>query len=375
MRDLRQTGRTVRGQARRRWSLVAALIVVLTAIPVVLAHRPVPATAVAAGTLRDRITASAVRPFHGYAQSAGSLGLPRLPGLDRVTDVLSGTTEMRVWYAAPDRWRVDVLGPGTERDLYRTPEGQVAWDYGDNQLTEIVGEQPVHLPRPADVTPPELARRLLSLATGDRIEALPSRRVAGTVAAGLRIVPAAAGATIAHADIWADPETGLPVRVEVTARGARRPVFVTRFLEVTLAEPPAAVLVPPARSPGTGFTSTAAADVVSSLARWDSTTLPPRLAGQPRSPDSGVVTAFGAYGTGLARFVVAGLPGRLGRDVYGDAARWGSRLNVPGADAVLIAANPLHILVVRADRTWFVAGFVDPPMLTRVAAELAGVAA
>ncbi|MEV8508436.1 hypothetical protein AB0368_26940 [Actinoplanes sp. NPDC051475] len=311
MRDLLRAGRTVvRAQARLRWSLVGALIVVLVAVPVALAHRPVPATGVAPGTLREEIMASARRPFHGYAQSTGSLGLPALPGLAQVTAALSGTTEMRVWYAAPDRWRLDVLGPGTERDLYRSGDGQVVWDYGDNQLSLILGEQPVRLPRAADLTPPELARRLLSLAAGDRLEPLPGRRVAGVLAAGLRIVPAAAGTTIAHADIWADRASGLPVRVEVTARGVARPVFVTRFLELILAAPAAGVLEPPARRPGTGFTTTEAADVLGVLDRWDSVTPPDLLAGQPRQPAAGGVTALGAYGTGLARFVVVGLPGR-----------------------------------------------------------------
>src|SRR5690349_24926743 len=126
MRDLPPAGRSVvRGQAALRWSLVAALVAALSAIPVVPAHRPVPATGVPPGTLRDRIMASGTRPFHGYAQSTGALGLPELPGLAQVTAVLSGTTEMRLWYAAPGRWRVDVLGPGTERDLYRPGDGQV----------------------------------------------------------------------------------------------------------------------------------------------------------------------------------------------------------------------------------------------------------
>ncbi|MFI7600115.1 hypothetical protein [Actinoplanes sp. NPDC049681] len=376
MRDLLGAGRTVvRAQARRRWSLVGALVLVLVAIPVALAHRPVPATEAAPGTLRGQIMTSAGRPFHGYAQSTGSLGLPALPGLAQVTAVLSGTTEMRVWYAAPDRWRLDVLGPGTERDLYRTGHDQVVWDYGDNQLSLVLGEQPVRVPRAADLTPPELARRLLSLATGDRLEPLPARRVAGVLAAGMRIVPVASGATVAYVDIWADRASGLPVLVEVTARGAGRPVFVTRFLELSLAAPAAEVLQPPARRPGTGFTTTDTGDLLGVLDRWDAVTPPDLLDGRPRLPAAGGVTALGAYGSGLARFVVAGLPGRLGRDVYGDAARWGRRLDVPGAEAVLIGANPLNLLVVRAERTWLVAGFVDEPVLRRVAAGLAGAAA
>ncbi|MEU8610735.1 hypothetical protein AB0C29_22375 [Actinoplanes sp. NPDC048791] len=251
MRQLTGAGRTVvAGQARRRWSVVLAVVVVLTAVPVLLAHRPVPATGVAPAALRDRIAASVAQAYQGYAQSAGALGLPALPNLEQVTALVSGTTEMRVWRGAPDRWRVDVLGPGTEQGLYQLPGEQYLWDYGESQLTRIVGDQPLRLPRAADLTPPELVRRLLSLAAGDRLEQLPGKRIAGVVAAGLRIVPVAPGTTVAHIDVWADPASGLPLQAEITARGARRPVFVTRFLEVSLTAPAAAVLDPPAPGPG-----------------------------------------------------------------------------------------------------------------------------
>jgi len=373
MRQLTGAGRTVvAGQARRRWSVVLAVVVVLTAVPVLLAHRPVPATGVAPAALRDRIAASAAQAYQGYAQSAGALGLPALPNLEQVTALVSGTTEMRVWRGAPDRWRVDVLGPGTEQGLYQLPGEQYLWDYGESQLTRIVGEQPLRLPRAADLTPPELVRRMLSLAAADRLEQLPGRRIAGVVAAGLRIVPVAPGTTVAHIDVWADPASGLPLQAEITARGARRPVFVTRFLEVSLTAPAAAVLVPPAPGPGIGSATTSAADVLAALDRWDSLTPPDSLAGFPRQDSVAGVPVVGVYGVGLARFVALGLPGRLGDDVFRNAARWGRRLTVPGGEAVLITAGLLNVLAVRAERTYLVTGFVDAPLLERVAADLAG---
>ena len=366
-------GRTVvTGRARRRWGAVLATVVVLAAVPVVLAHRPVRDPRPAPAALRDRIAASAGQAYHGYAQSAGALGLPPLPYLEDVTALVSGTTEMRVWRAAADRWRVDVLGPGTERGLYQLPGEQYRWDYGDSQLTRIVGEQRLRLPQAADLTPPELVRRLLRLATGDRLEPLPARRVAGIVAAGLRLVPVVAGTTVAHVDMWADPASGLPLQAEITARGARRPVFVTRFLELTLAAPAAAVLRPPEDAPGTSFATASAGDVLAALDRWDSLTPPDRLAGYPRRDAVAGVSAAGTYGAGLARFVVVGVPGRLGAEVFGTAERWGRRLTVPGAGAVLITAGLLNVLVVRGARTYLVTGLVDTDLLERVAVDLAG---
>ena len=373
MRQVTRAGGTVvAAQTRRRWMVVLAVAVVLSAVPVVLARRPVPATGPGPAALRDRIVASAGQAYQGYAQSAGALGLPPLPHLEQVTALVSGTTQMRVWHGGRDRWRVDVLGPGTERGLYQLPDEQYLWDYAENQLIRIVGEQPLRLPRAADLTPPELVRRLLRLAAGDRLEPLPARRVAGMVAAGMRVVPAVPGTTVAHLDVWADPATGLPLQAEITARGGRRPVFVTRFLQVALTAPAAEVLVPPDRRPGMGFTTTSTADVLAGLDRWDSLTPPDRLAGYPRRAAVDGISSAGVYGAGLARFVALGVPGRLGVDVFGNASRWGRPLTVPGGDAVLITAGLLNLLVVRARQTYLVTGLVDEPLLQRVAADLAG---
>jgi hypothetical protein len=112
------TGRTVvSAQGMRRWSVVLAVALVLAAIPLILQAWPVRATTEDPASLRTRIAASGTHSFQGYVQSTGLLGLPALPNLSEVTALLSGTTEMRTWYAGPDRWRVDVLGPGTEQDL------------------------------------------------------------------------------------------------------------------------------------------------------------------------------------------------------------------------------------------------------------------
>src|SRR6266704_2367398 len=159
-------------QARRRWAVVAAAALGLAALPAVVSAVPVSAPATDVARLAARVQASTNQPYQGYAESTGTAGLPALPQLGHVADLLNGDTRLRVWYASANRWRVDVIGIGSERDTYQTPAGQVIWDYGRNQLTELDGTPPVRLPRGADLTPPELARRLLSLA-GDQVRLAP----------------------------------------------------------------------------------------------------------------------------------------------------------------------------------------------------------
>jgi len=348
----------------------------LCAVPVAVRVWPVGTSAVSAETLRTRIRASAGQPFQGYALSAATMGLPELPQLGRqVTALFSETTQLRSWYAGADHWRVDVVDTGSELGLYQTPDGQYTWDYGANQLTQLVGEQPVRLPRAADLMPPDLARRLLAASAGDRVTALPAKRVAGVAAAGLRITPSDRHTTVGSVDIWADPATGLPLQVKITGRGSRRPVLVTRFLEVSLTAPAAAVLVPPAPRPGIGFTATSTPDLVSALGRWLVAPLPPQVAAQPRREPVTGLSTVAVYGTGLAQFTVVPLPRRLAAEVYRNALKWGSPLDVPGGDGVLISTSLLSVAVVRpatGRRAYLLAGLVDGQLLGQAGTELAG---
>jgi hypothetical protein len=369
----RQTA--VQRQARRRWITVLTSVAVLCALPVAVRAGPARAAAVDIEGLRARIGASATQPFHGYAQSNGLLGLPALPRLAQVTALFSGTTQLRAWYADPDRWRVDVIGPGTERGLYRTPAAEWGWDYGDNQLTRVEGVPPARLPRAADLLPPDLARRLVAASAGEPAVPLPARRVAGIAAAGLRIVPADPRTTVGQIDIWAVPDTGLPVQVQVTGRGGARPVLTTRFLELDQGAPAGETLTPPQARPGMGYTTTAAPDLISAADRLAQGPLPDRLAGQPRRVAVAGVSAVGLYGVGLAQFVVAPLPGRLGRGAYQAAVRWGRQLTYPTGRAALLSTPLLSMVVVQAGdtgQTYVIVGMVQADVLQSAGSELAG---
>jgi hypothetical protein len=360
----------VSGQAWRRWGVVAVVVAVLCGVPIVLSLRPAPAaTAGDPQTLRQRMAASAGRAFTGYAQSSGLLPLPPLPNLTEITRPLSSRTEMRVWYAGPASWRVDVIDGATERDTYQHLGSQLIWDSGDNRLTQVVGEQPVRLPRPADLVPPELVRRLLKLAAGDRVTAIAGKRVAGLDAAGLRIRPASPDTTIDHVDIWGDPATGLPLQAEVTAKGGERPVFTTRFLSVEMTAPDSRTVTPPARD---DTQVTDAPDLLSQISRRRrGGDLPAALGGEQRNTAVEGLTSAATYGDGLAQFVVIRLPGRFGDSAYDRVSTYGTGLHLDGGDGAVLATGLLTILTVRTDRVYLVAGFVQPAVLRRVAADLA----
>ncbi|GAA2614641.1 hypothetical protein SMC26_24390 [Actinomadura fulvescens] len=364
----------VRGEARRRWLLVAALVAVLCSAPFAIAAWPVAGTGVEPQRLRGLILGSADRPYQGLVESNGSLGVPDLPGLDEATGLLGGTSRMRVWYGAPESWRVALMTATGERDFMRSKDGLAIWDYEGEQLTRIEGAPAVRLPNAADLMPPDLARRLLKLGTpADRLTGLDTRRVAGRTAAGLRVTPADTATTIGAVDIWADPETGVPLEVRIVPRGGSRAVLTTRLLDVRFARP-AASAVAPRFAPGVRRSEVDTFDLLSRLASRTAERLPRRLAGRPALESTPSIASVRGYSGGFSSFVVAPLPGRYGRRVFEAARTAGAGvLAVSHGEALAVQTSVLTAVLVRDEelgRAFLLAGPVRPELLRTAADEL-----
>jgi hypothetical protein len=354
---------------------VACFAALLCALPAVVAALPVPDAAIGAAALRSRILASATVPYQGYAESTINLGLPALPDLGQVSTLLDGTTDQYAWYRSPDRWRADLLTTAGEDDTYQAPAGIYEWNYTLNLLTHIIGAQPVRLPRAADLLPPALARRLVAYASlAARYSRLPSRRIAGVDAAGLQIRPSgplAADTTIGAVDVWADPASGLPVAVQIFARGSAQPVLQTGFIEVS-EQRPALATVTPVLAPQVGAAVASLPDVFGILNSFGPL-LPARLGRLDRIPTLNGLRSVGAYGTGFTRFAVIPLPGRVGVQALRAAGRFGAAVKLPDGTGVMIR-TPLLTVVLARPRfgypTFLLAGTVLPSVLRRAASGL-----
>ena len=367
----------LRRGAWRRWSIVLASTVALCAIPAVIAALPVQGSTIGAAALRARIMASAGRPYQGYAESTADFGLPSLPDLSNVSMLLDGTTDQFVWYRSADYWRADVVSAEGENDTYSDGGVTYLWNYGSNSLIQIIGPEPVRLPRAADLLPPELTRRLLSIAGSDvRLSRLPSRRVAGVAAAGLRVIPTGSGTTIGAIDIWADPRTGLPVEVQLTARGSAHPVLISNFLELNQTEP-SLDAVTPHPAPQLGLATARQPDINRILngdgdGDSDGDPFPPELGGQRQVPIPGGPPGIAIYGAGLSRLVALPLPHSLGPQALNAAVQAGADVvSLTGQTTGAVIRTPLlNVLMVTAGfhhATWLFAGAVTPAVLERAA--------
>jgi hypothetical protein len=295
--------------------------------------------------LRDLVVASADTGWSGYAESRGTLALPDVRELGDVAALLGGPTRTRVWWRDRDEWRVDRLTLAGEVDQVQERTATTTWDSSDRRVQVLVGSLPARLPQPADLVAPVLGRRLAATPDVD-VAGLPARRVAGVSAAGLRLTPRNPGTTtVGSVDLWVDPETGLALRVEVTAQGAPRPSLTSVVLDLDPRTPPVERVTFDA-PPDAQRTVGEAPDVAAVLERVAPYRLPDVLGGQARTDLTGVGTGagVGTYGEGLSAFAVAPLPGRIGRRIA-DALEDGA-LADPLVSAVVGEAGGVTYLLV-----------------------------
>jgi hypothetical protein len=327
-----------------------------------------------AAALRARILASSGVAYSGYSESSVSLGLPDLPDLGQVSTLLDGITDQYTWYLSAGQWRADVITQDGESDTYQTSQGTFLWDYSSNLLTQVVGTQPFRLPRAADLLPPALARRLLGYASpADHITRLPSQRIAGLDAAGLRLVPANPVTTVGQIDVWANPANGLPVEVAVTGRGSAQPVLVTRFLNLNQS-PPSLATVTPNPAPGVGLTTTQLPDV-SGILNGFGPLLPGQLAGMTRIVSPGGLADVAAYGTGFSRFAVLPLPSSVGNSALSaaDDAGAGGVALADGVTGALVQTPLVNVLLVQppgGGPVYLLTGTVAATLLVRAGSGL-----
>lgn len=354
--------------SRRRWALVALVLAVVVGVPTALRAVPPADSGRGAVELLALVRAADGRPWSGYVETQGTLQLPTSDDFDGVAALFGERTRLRAWWRSDDDWRVDRLLATGESGLRHDDGVSVAWSY-ERSEAELSRDPGIRLPRSADLVPPVLGERVLRGVGAGDVERVPSRRVAGIAAPGLRVRPAAPQASVDHVDLWVDPETGVPLRVEVHAQAAGAPDFTTAFGDFSRARPPASV---------TDFVPTASTDVeveqvldIADAANQYAPLRPPRVVGGlPRSSSS--EGAVGVYGTGLTQLVAIPLRPQEAEPLRGQLRTAIGAADVPRLPAVRLSVGPLGVLVTGRDDegAWLVAGTVDAVTLERAGRDL-----
>jgi hypothetical protein len=222
----------------------------------------------------------------------------------------------------------------------------------------------IRLPRTSDLVPPVLAERLLRGLGPDDVSRIPARRVAGTSAPGLRLRPSSALSSIDHADLWLDPGSGVPLRVEVYADGADAPAFTTELRDFSPARPADADVdfEPPA---GVDVSFDDVLDIADAANQYAPVRPPDTVAGLAKAASSD--RAVGVYGRGMTQVIAIPL-----RDREADALRE-QLATTPGVtqddERTVVSVGPLGVVLTGAegDGGWLLAGTLTRAALVRAA--------
>jgi hypothetical protein len=346
-----------------RWCVVAAGTLLLVAAPIVLHLLPAADSDVSAGTLLERVRGAEDHAWSGYVETEGTL---QLPDADRFSDVgalFGEQTTMRAWWQDAGHWRVDQLLLAGETDLVHRGDTTLRWDY--EHLDATLSRDPeIRLPRTADLLPPVLAERLLRGVDAGEVRRVPARRVAGRSAPGLRLAPASELSSIDHADLWLDPATGVPLRVEVYADGASAAAFTSQFREFS-ADRPSDDEVSFDAPPGVDVDFDDVLDIADAANQYAPVRPPATVAGLAKAPSSD--RAVGVYGRGMTQVIAIPL-----RDREADALRE-QLATTAGVDQTpertVVSVGPLGVVLTGAegDGGWLLAGTLTRAALERAA--------
>lgn len=210
--------------------------------------------------------------FSGTIEQSSDLGLPALPsagpssdpasagGAASVVEFLSGQHTARVYRDGTAKARIQVVDRLAERDLVRRDSDVWFYSSKDNSAAHLTlparaadlplaspqaqGDDPAapaqsgSPPESMMPTPDDLARHLLekvdpttAVTVGADVE------VAGRAAYNLLLEPRTDATLVGQVAIAVDGETGMPLAVQVTARGAGTPAFRLGFTALSLDTP------------------------------------------------------------------------------------------------------------------------------------------
>jgi outer membrane lipoprotein-sorting protein len=242
---------------RGRWAVPAAVVVVTggviagVSIPSAQAVPLLP-TKTPAQLLAMVNSQSTVPPFTGTVVETTSLGLPQLPKVGdstSITSLLTGSNTIKVYYDNTRHFRIAVPQTMSETDFIRNGSTLWQWSSTENSVTKYALPAP-----PADakqnlpsgkvpMTPQQAANAVLAAVGKTTTVSVQSNvDVAGEAAYQLVLAPKDSRSLIGKVVIAVDGTHGVPLRVQVFAKGATTPSFQVGFTQISYVAPAAANL-------------------------------------------------------------------------------------------------------------------------------------
>jgi outer membrane lipoprotein-sorting protein len=241
---------------RARWGVPGAAIAVtagaiaIMQIPAAQATPDLPATTPA--QLLASISSDAkVPPLTGTVVETASLGLPQLPQMANSSNTLSlltGSHTVKVYYQDSSHFRLAVPQPGSETDVIADGTKLWLWQSSANSVTEFTPpagaakseEQKVAAAAPV-LTPQQAANQVLAKVGQTTLVSVQDNvMVAGDPAYQLVLAPKDHRSLVGRVVIAVDGKYGVPLRVQLYAKGATSPAFQVGYTALQFVAPSAA---------------------------------------------------------------------------------------------------------------------------------------
>jgi outer membrane lipoprotein-sorting protein len=225
---------------RARWA-VPGTAVAVTAVTVAALQIP---AASASPNLPNRTPAqllasissdAKVPPMTGTVVETASLGLPALPQTasnpTNMLSLLTGSHTMKVYYQDSKHYRLSVPEPSAETDVIANGSTVWLWQSTTDSVTEFTGsgepaKQVTPNPTQTPLTPQQAANQVLAKVGQTTLVSVQANvMVAGEASYQLVLAPKDSRSLVGKVVIAIDGKYGVPLRVQLYAKGATSPAF------------------------------------------------------------------------------------------------------------------------------------------------------
>jgi outer membrane lipoprotein-sorting protein len=246
---------SVKLSRRARWAVPGTAVAVTAAV---VAALQIPA-AQAAPDLAARTPAqllaslssdAKVPPLTGTVVETASLGLPQLPQTGNqsssLTTLLTGSHTVKVYYQDATHYRLAIPQPQAETDVIADGTTAWLWQSSSDSVTEFTapagerGQAEKKLPA-TPLTPQQAANQVLAAVGKTTVVSVQANvMVAGEPSYQLVLAPKDSRSLVGRVVIAVDGKYGVPLRVQLFAKGASSPAFQVGFTDLQFVAPSAA---------------------------------------------------------------------------------------------------------------------------------------
>jgi len=242
----------VRLSRRARWAVPGAAVAVTAAV---IAGLQIPAAQAApdlpartpAQLLASLSSDAKVPPMTGTVVESASLGLPQLPqtgNQSSLTSLLTGSHTVKVYYQDATHFRLAVPQPQSETDVIADGSKLWLWQSASDSVTEFVppagqvGQAEKQLPATEALTPQQAANQVLQAVGKTTLVSVQANvMVAGEPAYELVLAPKDSRSLVGRVVIAVDGKYGVPLRVQLFAKGASSPAFQVGYTNLEFVTP------------------------------------------------------------------------------------------------------------------------------------------